>query len=121
MTTEIQTKYGPDKARNKADVAEMRRRYMESEPDEKGGRAEAHRAYYLWLSDFLGLRDELIPATPAEVAASTDPHLNDIALVRWDNMHHAVDRIARYIVGVPWSLSDTVCCLKAMAKRRAGK
>lgn len=96
-----------------------RAEYMEAHSKEwnaRGSGSEAHQAFYLWLSDWLGLPASLIPATVEEVKASTDPHLNDIPLHRWDRMHDCVRRYAGKL-GF-WSLSDTVCCLKAMARRR---
>ena len=77
-----------------------------------------HAEYYLWLSDFIGLTDGLIPASNERVKASKDEHLNDIPLQSWDNMH---DLVRQRAGGLAWSLSDTVCCLKAMARRRAAE
>lgn len=77
-----------------------------------------HDEYYLWLSNFIGLPKVLIPASNEEVkrCLETDEHLNNIPLSRWD----ARDSFVRlYAGGLYWSLSDTVCCLKAMAKKRA--
>ncbi len=91
-------------------LATERARYMAHEI--------THQAYYLWLSDFIGLTDSLIPASNERVKRSTDPHLNDISIHLWDSMHYTVQRIA-FQKGLPWSMSDTVCCLKAMANRRA--
>lgn len=78
----------------------------------------SHHEYYCWLSDFVGLPKGIIPFSNDEVLNSKDKeHLNDLPLYRWDNM----DGIVRtYVGGLFWSLSDTVCCLKAMARRRAG-
>jgi hypothetical protein len=101
-----------EKAGNKELLATQRKRYLDREL--------THDEYYLWLSDWLGLTDSIIPATDETVRASTDPHLNDIHLYAWDCMHGIVQCHAR-ARGIPWSPSDTVCCLKAMARRRAGK
>jgi len=74
-----------------------------------------HQAYYEWLSDFIGIGYSLIPFTAEKVAASTDQHLNDLPLANWDRMDYAV---RRHATGLSWSLSDTVCCLKALARKR---
>lgn len=77
-----------------------------------------HNDYYLWLTDFIGLRDELIPVPNERILNSIDKHLNDIPLRHWDGAHPMVSELARS-KGIPWALSDTVCCLKAAARRRA--
>lgn len=88
----------------KADME--RERYMRHEI--------SHHEYFCWLADFVGATDSMIPFTEAEVAASQDPeHLNDLPLPRWDK----ADPLIRSRT-IAWSLSDTVCCLKAMARRR---
>jgi hypothetical protein len=101
-----------EKAGNKGLLAAQRLRYLNHEL--------SHDEYYLWLSGWIGLADGLIPATDEKVRASTDPHLNDIPLRAWDAVHGIVRGRAN-AKGIPWSQSDTVCCLKAMARRRAGK
>jgi hypothetical protein len=77
-----------------------------------------HDTYYLWLSDWIGLRELIVPATVERIRESRDPHLNDIPLAAWDSRHNLV-RAAAFRKGIAWSQSDTVCCLKAMAKRMA--
>lgn len=98
-----------EKTANKATVERERKRYLDHEID--------HQAYYLWLADFIGVPDSVIPVTPEEVQASTDPHLNDIPLGWWDRKDPVVRHYA-YAKGLPWSLSDTVCVLKSLARRR---
>ena len=95
---------------NRELVISERARYMAGEID--------HQTYYLWLSDLIGLNYGHIPVDNDSVKASKDQHLNDIPLRRWDSGHFAVQHAA-YRAGLPWSMSDTVCCLKAMARRRA--
>jgi hypothetical protein len=77
-----------------------------------------HDEFYLWLSDSLGLSDTLIPTKDEELARSTDPYFNDIQLRRWDNMDSSV---RYYCDGLYWSLCNTVCCLKAIARRRKAR
>lgn len=49
---------------------------------------------------------------------SKDPTLNDIPLSLWDARHYIINsRASRAGLGYNWSLSDSVCCLKAFAIR----
>jgi hypothetical protein len=91
------------------DLTEARKRYMAGEI--------SHHAYYCWLADSIGLKDTLIPASSERVLASQDESLNDIPLQLWDNQDFMVRQHA-YAYRLPWSLCDTVCCLKALAIRR---
>ena len=94
---------------NQAEYQRERDRYM--------GKEITHAEFYLWLADWVGIGESLIPASAAEVERSTDPHLNDIQLGRWDNMDSAC-RAKASQKGIAWSLCDTVCCLKSLARRR---
>jgi hypothetical protein len=97
-------------------VTARRKEYMDADRETQ---PTAHADYYEWLSDFIGLTDNLIPFTAAQVDASTDEHLNDLPLRQWDAMDGFVRQAVRRVPGgLSWALSDTVCCLKAMAKRR---
>lgn len=97
---------------NKEIFQKERDRYMSHEI--------THRQFYLWLSNFIGLSDNLIPVSNDRIKASNDKYLNDIPLGVWDRMDGIVRHYA-YQRGLPWALSDTVCCLKNMALERAGK
>ena len=74
-----------------------------------------HKNYYLWLSEFLEIPGSMIPFRRDELLLSTDPHMNDLSLSKWDAQHNGISRIAYSKIRV-WSLSETVCCLKAMAQ-----
>jgi hypothetical protein len=76
-----------------------------------------HEEYYCWLADFVGLTDGMIPVSNKRIQASTDIHLNDILLHTWDSCDWLVRSYA-YGKRLAWSLSDTTCCLKALARRR---
>ena len=98
-----------------------------------------HHTYYLAVADAIGRDtvDRLIPATVDEVvkALSVDEHLNNIPLARWDRMHasmtSAVRRRGSAVMAVSWSgqplpprticwsMGETVCVLKAAARRLA--
>lgn len=76
-----------------------------------------HEEYFCWLADFIGLTDGMIPVSNERIQASHDPHLNDISLMIWDNSHRSVQCQA-WKKNIVWSQSDSVCCLKALARRR---
>lgn len=80
----------------------------------------SHTDYYLWLSGFIGLTERDLLRMDENIASkillSTDPHFNDIPLAWWD-AQHSVARPRAYAKGLPWSLSDTVCCFKSLATR----
>lgn len=81
----------------------------------------SHSEFYLWLADSIGIRIHDLPVKIERVKASTDPHLNDIPLQLWDRMDYLVRRLAVQHGMRSWSLSDTVCVLKAFAKRAASQ
>jgi hypothetical protein len=97
------------KEENIATQKAQRDRYMSHEID--------HQTYYIWLADFIGAGYGLIPVSAERVEQSTDPHLNDITLATWDHCDPIVRQIA-FRKGLAWSLSDTVCVLKALARKR---
>ncbi len=83
-----------------------------------------HEAKYNALANALGrerLRG-LIPFTPEQVQAaidSGDEHLNTLPLHKWDRMHPTVFMMAREAQEITsWSLDDTVCTLKHLARQR---
>ena len=86
----------------------QRRRYMKNEI--------SHDEYYLWLAKSIGLAIQDVPFSLERLKASTGPHFNDLPLPRWDSRHRFVQYEA-FQRGLAWSLSDTVCCLKALARR----
>ena len=93
-------------------LASERARYMRGEI--------SHQDYYCWLADSIGVTVEMLPATVEQIreALKTDEHLNNIPLIRWDNRDMIIRPMA-YTHRLPWALSDTVCTLKAVAKRAA--
>lgn len=95
-------------ALTQTDVSIQRKRYMDGEI--------THTEHYLWLADSLGITERLLPVSIETIRDSQDENLNDIPLQLWDARHGIVRGIAR---GLAWSLSDTVCTLKAVARRAA--
>jgi hypothetical protein len=97
------------------EYTEQRNDYVHNYKGDDAG-AQAHHAFYLWLADRLGVTLRHVPASLEELRASTDPHFNDIPLARWDRMDpiirgHAISYGLR-----GWSLCETVCVLKAVAR-----
>jgi hypothetical protein len=79
----------------------------------------SHQDFYCWLADSIRVTVNDLPVALDKIKASTDPHLNDIPLIMWDN-RDAVVRGKAVRAGMrAWSLSDTVCVLKAFARRAA--
>lgn len=74
-----------------------------------------YKNYYLWLSEFLEIPGSMIPFRRDELLLSKDPHMDDLSLSKWDAQHNGVSRIAYSKIRV-WSLSETVCVLKTMAR-----
>ncbi len=79
----------------------------------------SHEDYYLWLSDFLELPGYLIPFTKDQIKNSKDEHFNDLQLSKWDSKHDSVLNFVRNKGLKSWSLVETVCCLKTMARQWA--
>ena len=75
----------------------------------------SHEDYYLWLSNFIGLEE--CGFDDARLHRSEDPHFNDIPLGSWEGQDGYVRRLAS-AKGLPWSICETVCCLKALARQR---
>ena len=76
--------------------------------------------YYCWLADEIGGLERVVPFSVERIRASHDEHLNDLPLIVWDSQNHVVQRAAFQAGAKAWSLSDTVCVLKALARRQAG-
>jgi hypothetical protein len=83
--------------------------------DEAG--TKAHNEFYLWLADAIGITVASLPVSLDRIRESTDPHLNDISLASWDRCDPMVRAKAVRAGMRSWSLSDTVCVLKAFARR----
>lgn len=80
-----------------------------------------HQEFYSWLAEEIGISIGNLPVTLDRVRESQDSALNDISLHKWDGEHGTVARLARDAGMRSWSLSDSVCCLKAFARKAAGK
>lgn len=106
MSKEISEVFN-QKETNRKILAHKRSLYMDNKI--------SHREYYLWLADFIGATIKMVPFTDKEIAASKDKHLNDLPLRIWDNQDYVIRQLA-YNKGLAWSLSDTVCVLKALAR-----
>jgi hypothetical protein len=101
----------PASTLNRDNIAAQRARYM--------SHAISHDEYYLWLAKDLGLGAWLVPVSRERLLQSKDPHFNDIPLAIWDRCDPHVRACLRIPAGggsIGWSLSDTVCVLKALAR-----
>lgn len=87
----------------------MRKLYMEHKI--------SHDDYYLWLADTIRADYSMIPVSDSALLDSTDEYMNDIELHIWDS-HDPLVRSLAYSRKLPWSLSDTVCVLKALARKK---
>ena len=95
----------------KIEPSVQRQRYMEGKID--------HQEYYTWLADYIGVGRDHLPVSLERIKASKDPNYNDIPLQRWDADHFSIRRLA-YLAGIKsWSMCETVCVLKAVARREA--
>ena len=74
----------------------------------------SHDIFYTWLAGFIGATYADVPVSRERIRNSADPHLNDIPLHLWDSRHYNI-RAKAYSKGLAWSMSDTVCVLKALA------
>lgn len=104
------------------EAAEKRAEYMKAHHDEfvtVGHGRKAHAAYYGWIADEIGRAAVVraIPFTAEEVRANytIDHNLNGLAIHRWDVMDPTIRHLAAQAGFRWWSLSDTVCTLKAAA------
>jgi len=97
---------------NQETVMEKRSLYMAT-PQQM-----SHQEYYLWLGEFIGATERHLPRV--DVKASTDDSFNDIPLMLWDRRDPII-RLLASAKGLAWSLSDTVCVLKAIARKVRGK
>lgn len=75
-----------------------------------------HDEYYLWLASFVGTNERLVPFKMNTLLRSKDPYLNDLSLEKFDVMQLIIEPMA-FRKNISWSLSDTVCCLKAVARK----
>ena len=87
-----------------------REQYMNKEVD--------HQAYYLDVAAHSGITHRLLPQKMLqEVLASTDPHLNDVPLHKWDRVAAVIQAVEVYNnERRVTSLAGTVCALKAVAR-----
>lgn len=98
---------------NRERQREMRQRYMANEL--------SHGEYYTWLGEFIGVNESMLPKTQEQIRralAEGDEHLNNWGNRPWDYCDSMV-RVRAYQTGLAWSLSDTVCTLKELARRVA--
>jgi len=106
---EQQRKDRERKEQNRINYASMREAYLNW--------FISHRKFYKWVCETLNVRKDHITIGIDELLVSKDPHLNDIPLKRWDTMDCVIRSLAEYAGLKSWSLSDTVCVAKEMARQ----
>lgn len=75
-----------------------------------------HHDYYMKIAGLIGVSKRQLPVDEKTIKASTDKHLNDIPLAIWDSRHQIIKSMANRAGLNTWSLSETVCVLKAVAQ-----
>lgn len=85
-----------------------------------------HHAYYLQFATKSTFSIVHMRIGVEAILASTDPHMNDIPLGKWDALNDLIrssidQRLKGAADGYPkgrfgWSLGDTVCIAKAVAR-----
>lgn len=76
-----------------------------------------HDDFYCWLADRLGVTIADLNVTTDKLLASKDEHFNDISLTLWDRNDSYIRLRAQREGKRSWSLSDSVCVAKAVARR----
>ena len=81
-----------------------------------------HHGYYLQLSKAMGIgwnnaRSKFMGKTKEQWKGlyKNDKHLNNHPLKHFDS-YYPLHRITAGHKGIPWSMADSVCCLKAVIK-----
>ena len=81
-----------------------------------------HDRYFLQFGTALSRNAMCGAFSPEELLASICPHLNDLALARWDDLarrsYPLFDHAAMQAAGEICSLSTMVCTLKAQARQQ---
>lgn len=77
----------------------------------------SHMDFYLWLADRIGIDYTYLLVELEVLKRSSDKHFNDIPLKWWDSEDAIVRSKASRAGMKQWSLSDTVCVLKTVARR----
>lgn len=84
-------------------------------------RMKAHRKYYAQFVNAAVIEFVVYVIGKDKILASTDPHMNDIPLKLWDNMHTRLPLqpgIFQKLTGSNfYSMSDSICIAKEAAKQ----
>lgn len=75
-----------------------------------------HQEYYLSLARFIHAPISMIPQGATRAALKADKNLNNVPLELWDRLDPTVRGCAGRAGIKAWSLSDTVCVMKALAR-----
>ena len=80
-----------------------------------------HNEFYCWVADTIKVNPAMLPASVDVIREklASDAHLNNIPLALWDRRDAIIRSLAVRAGMRSWSLCDTVCTLKAFARRAA--
>ena len=102
------------------------REALDRNPDYLSGKI-THQDYFETIALCVGFRESDLPCslnTVRKALEEGDEHLNTIPLKMWDDKHGYVLYMLRHTQGIgrfTWSLSESVCTLKCLAKYLANK
>lgn len=95
-----------------------RKQYMNDSTGPDARSMEAHRKYYAQFVDERVINQVVRHIGAEAIKASTDPHMNDIPLNKWDRLHgYLTPAIPLKSVGEAYCLSTTVCIAKEAARQ----
>lgn len=77
----------------------------------------SHDDFYSWLANEIGIAERHLPFTVERLVKSEDRAFNDTPLKQWDNCDYEVRGRAARAGMKAWSLNDTVCVLKCVARK----
>lgn len=77
----------------------------------------SHDEFYLWLAERIGVDENDLPVGLDVLENSKDSSFNDIPLKLWDHRDPFVRSKAARAGMKSWSLSNTVCVLKCVARK----
>ena len=101
---------------NPRESTQHRKRYMDGEL--------THSQYYGEIADVLGRKklESIVPCVSVSLlrdSLAADEHLNNIPLQLWDRLDPMVRSMSARAGFPSWSLSDTVCVMKEVARSMA--
>lgn len=95
---------------DKSEYLKERKKYLNGEI--------TFQEFFEHIADVINVNEKNLPVSIERLKESTDSGLNDIPLSLWDAKHDIIcAKASRAGLGRGWSISDTVSCLKAFARK----